>query len=85
MLFALNRRYDARWHRISPFNLVVDAASFGRVGFAQSAVFVPTLWRDGEWKHAPDWQESATVAVVGFQQAGEVAWVARTPRLGFTP
>jgi len=85
MLFALNRRYDARWHRISPFNLVVDAASFGRVGFAQSAVFVPTLWSDGEWKHAPDWQESATVAVVGFQQAGEVAWVARTPRLGFTP
>lgn len=66
-------------------HLVTDSASFGRVGFAETTVFVPTLWRDGEWKNAPDWLESATVAVVGFQKAGEVAWVARTPRLVFTP
>jgi len=70
-LYALNRSRSTGRYLFAggtPFGLSPLAESFrctlGRIP-------VTSFWRDGGWELAPDWQESVTVAAVGFRFAGE--------------
>lgn len=80
-LYLLNRKHASDWRPIRlPF---LQDPRVGRLVDGSVEVPVPRLWRDDAWVEAPDWQETATMAVVGLRPAGELAAHARAARLNF--